>query len=115
MNEYIKIGLMFLSDPNVMSFIAGSALTILASIKKYKESKDKHIFDLIVDIAKEEAIKLVELNLNNEEKRKVAIKNIYKKLPKQYQYISEEFVNKALTLAYQFYVKNDINKENIDA
>lgn len=96
----------------VITFIFGILTTFVANKKKLKESKDFNEFNLLVEIAKEESIKLVNLNMQNADKRKVVIKNIITRLPDNIKKnINEETVDQALTLAYQYFIKPNIKKE----
>lgn len=97
----------------VITFIFGILTTFVANKKKLKESKDFNEFNLLVEIAKEESIKLVNLNMQNADKRKVVIKNIITRLPDNIKKnINEETVDQALTLAYQYFIKPNIKKED---
>lgn len=96
----------------VITFIFGILTTFVANKKKLKESKDFNEFNLLVEIAKEESVKLVNLNMQNADKRKVVIKNIITRLPDNIKKnINEETVDQALTLAYQYFIKPNIKKE----
>lgn len=96
----------------VITFIFGILTTFVANKKKLKESKDFNEFNLLVEIAKEESVKLVNLNMQNADKRKVVIKNIITRLPDNIKNnINEETIDQALTLAYQYFIKPNIKKE----
>ena len=109
-----------LSNPDVINFtigiitfIAGIITSFIANKKKLKDSKDFNQFNLLVEIAKEESIKLVNLNMSNESKKRVVIKNITDRLPENIKKnIDEETVEQALTLAYQYFIKPNIKKED---
>lgn len=97
----------------VITFIFGILTTFIANKKKLKESKDFNEFNLLVEIAKEESVKLVNLNMQNADKRKVVIKNIITRLPDNIKKnINEETVDQALTLAYQYFIKPNVKKED---
>lgn len=96
----------------LISFITGVTGTFFANRNKIKKGKDYNEFNLLVDIAKEEAVKLVALNMNNEQKRNIVIKNIITRLPDNVKKnVKEEVVEQALTLAYQHFIKPNIDKK----
>lgn len=86
----------------ILSFI----FYIPTLIKKFNDSEGKNVFEKIVEIAKEESLKLVQENLSNDEKRKKVIDLIYSKLnDKEKQFVSEDTMIEAINLAYHTYIK----------
>lgn len=95
-----------------ITFIAGIFSAFIMNRKKLKDSTNYNDFNLLVQIAKEESIKLVSLNMSNDEKRNAVIKNIITRLPEKVKNnVSQEIVNQALTLAYQHFIKKDIEEK----
>ena len=111
--------LTILSNPNVIdaiigvgTFIFGVVTTFLYKKKEISEGKEYSNFNLLVEIAKEEALKLAEVNITSEEKKVVAIREIKKRIPQKIApFISDEMIEQALVLAYQYYIKPNIKKE----
>lgn len=111
--------LTILSNPNVIdaiigigTFLFGVVTTFLYKKKEIGEGKEYSNFNLLVEIAKEEALKLAEVNITSEEKKVVAIKEIKKRIPEKIApFISDAMIEQALVLAYQYYIKPTLNKK----
>lgn len=96
----------------IITYIMGIATNYITNKKKIKNGKKYNDFNLLVDIAKEEAVKLVDLNMSNDEKKNAVIKNIITRLPDNVKKnVNEELVDQALTLAYQYFIKRKIKGE----